>query len=142
MRPDKVSETVKGLVRKNECYQRWVQPEIAMVSCKGDQSRNVNPYVSASRNDYGLSEDEAVSSIGYDLGSAIPQIPGTDDDSSYLSPKASPAIQFTGLEIIEWTNAISSTHEPRLETKSLIHLPHCPYCFHFQGEANTSPGAD
>ena len=36
-------------------------------------------------------------------------------------------------ETIEWTNAMSSTQVARCGTRSLTHLPHCPYCFQPQG---------
>ena len=44
------------------------------------------------------------------------------------------------LETIEWMNAMSSTHSARCGTRSLIHLPHWPYCFQSQGLAMQSPG--
>ena len=43
-------------------------------------------------------------------------------------------------ETIEWINAISSTHVASCGTRSLIHLPLWPYCFHAQGLARHAPG--
>ncbi len=43
-------------------------------------------------------------------------------------------------ETIEWMKAMSSTHSARCGTRSLIHLPHWPYCRQAQGLAMHGAG--